>query len=215
MDHESGGRDEVCGIERRRFLALALTVVIALSSIGCVATSDYMYQPATPVVPEPRSDTALVVFVRPSAYAASIAMTILDGNGRFLGDSLAESYFAVQVPPGNHLFIGWAENTAAVQAHLAPGRTYYVEVAPRMGWWSARIQLLALTPGSENWGKLSEWLRESDFYVVDEARGQAYLRERSEDTRERIRRGNDILTEYDNEELAERTIRPEDGVQAR
>lgn len=190
---------------------MALTLLALLACAGCTASSDYMLRPATPVVPKPRPDSALVVFIRPSSYAASIATTILDDKGRFLGDSLPASYFAAHVPPGKHLFIAWAENTAALQAMLAPGRTYYVEVSPRMGMLSARMQLLALTPGSEDWGELGEWLRDCDLYLVDERRGQAYLQERSEDTRERIRRGREILTEYDNEELAERTLRPEDG----
>ena len=44
-----------------------------------------------------------------------------------------------------------------------------------------------------------------------EKAGQYYLATRQEDTAERIRRAQEILTKYDAEELAERTLSPGDG----
>src|SRR5262249_18473662 len=135
----------------------------------------------------------------------------LDERGRFLGDSLPESYFAVRVPAGEHVFVAWAENTAALRASLAPGRTYYVEVASKPGAWSARAHLLAITPRSETWKDVRTWLAESTQLGPNEPGGQAYLQSRSEDVAERLRRANEILREYDAKELEERTIRPDDG----
>jgi hypothetical protein len=157
-------------------------------------------------------DSAVVVFVRPSGFARAMGSTILDGRGRFLGDSLPETYFAVRVPPGEHIFIAWAENTAALRASLAPGRTYYIEVAPKMGALSARMHLLAITPRAESWGELRTWMDESKQTIPDEPSGQAYLASRSEDVAERLRRAAEILKEYDAEELADRTLTPGDGL---
>jgi hypothetical protein len=189
-------------------------VVLILASailVGCTATSDYMMEAHAPDALKPTAEAATVVFVRPSSYARGMRSTILDGHGRFLGDSLPESYFAVKVPPGEHLFIAWAENTAALRATLAPGKTYYIEVAPKLGAFSARMQLLAVTPRSENWKEVRQWVAESKQLLVNEAGGQAYLRERQEDVQERIKRAGEILHEYDPRELEERTLRPEDG----
>jgi hypothetical protein len=191
---------------------VALFALVALlTTTGCAATSDYMAESASPRPIMGVGDMATVVFIRPSSYAKSIKTTILDGRGTFLGDSLPESHFAVVLPPGQHVFISWAENTAALQATLAPGRVYYVEVAPKLGVLSARVHLLALSPRAENWDKVGEWLKETKQFVPDSAGGQRSLASRSEDVQERIRRGTEALANYDAEELAERTLRAEDG----
>jgi hypothetical protein len=116
------------------------------------------------------------------------------------------------MPPGKYTLIGWAENTAAVSAELAADKVYYVEVAPKLGVWSARVQLLALTPKSENWREVPSWLAECQRFTSDEAGGQAYLNGRKADVQERIRRGLQILAEYTPEERAQRVLRPEDGL---
>jgi hypothetical protein len=192
-------------------LVHAVAAVSLLAGLaGCSASSDYM-RPIAPPTLAAKAETATVVFLRPSGFAAGISTTILDDKGRFLGDSLPESYFVSQVPAGEHVFIAWAENTAALRANLMPGKVYYVEVSPKMGALSARMHLLALTSRSESWGELQGWLADSQAMQVDESAGQAYLAERSDDVQDRIQRAREALTEYDADELAERTLSPEDG----
>ena len=196
--------------QRFRWLVGAIVVYLVFAT-GCVASSDYMVESPTLAPPPPNVQAATVVFVRPSAFASGVKMTVMDGTGRFLGDSLPEMYFAAQVPPGEHVFVGWSENTAALRAYLEAGRVYYVEVAPKMGVWSPRVQLLAIKPRAENWEEVAEWLSESTFYVVDEVGGQGSLALEAEEVAERLHRAQEILTEYDEEELEERTLRPHDG----
>lgn len=190
----------------------ALFALLLLVSTGCTATSDYMRPTLVPLDAPPPPGTASVVFVRPSGWASSVVMTIMDDQGRFIGDSTAGSCFATPVPAGKHLFIGWAENTAALQAELSPGQVYFVEVSSRLGWWSARVQLLAITPHSDQWSKLKDWVSDCDKFRPDEAGGQAYLAHRHEAAAEHVRRGKEKLTEYDAEDLGERTLMPADGV---
>lgn len=168
--------------------------------------------PRVPVPLIAPPDAALVVFMRPSGYGRSVATTILDDRGMFLGDSIGETQFAVTLPPGRHVFLSWAENTAPLQGDFLPGRVYYVEVSPRMGFWSTRIQLIALTPRSEHWSHVNEWLHETTQLVPDAAAGQAYLNGRADAVAERVRRARERLTELDAEELADRTFLPQDGV---
>jgi hypothetical protein len=187
---------------------LFLTLVLASFTLGC-ASSDYMKIASGPVS-APAADSATVVFLRPSGMGTAIRTTILDGKGTFLGDTLSSSYFAAKVLPGDHVFIAWAENTPAMKASLLPGKTYYVKVSPRLGAWSARMQLLAIKPGSEDWPKLKDWMGKKHL-DPDAAKGQAYLDERKEDVAKRIASANENLKEYDAKELEERTLRPEDG----
>jgi hypothetical protein len=185
--------------------------VVALTTTGCSASSDYMRPLERPRAIQPKPDAATIVFIRHSGMAAGIVTTILDGRGRFLGDSTSSSYFATHVPPGQHVFIAWAENTAALRADVAAGKTYYIEVSPSMGALSARMHLLAITPKSESWPKRQEWMGDSTMLEANEPAGQAYLRGRGEDVAERIRRANEAIKGYSPEDLAERTIGPADG----
>ncbi len=187
----------------------AIFALAAVLSAGCAAESPYMR--AAGALAPAAADSATVVFARPSAFGSAVAFTILDGHGRFLGDSLPESKFAVRVPPGDHVFIGWAENTAALLARVRAGKTYYVEVAPRMGVASARVQLFAIAPGSNRWADAGTWLANLEPYAVDEAAGQAYLASRTADVVEQVRRAKENLDRYTPEELGERVLRPEDG----
>ncbi|AKU95356.1 hypothetical protein AKJ09_02020 [Labilithrix luteola] len=194
-------------------MTLLLALVLLLTGSGCSATSKYMTpSPAGPASLAAAGDMATVVFIRPSGFAGSQRATVLDGQGRFLGDSLPESYFAVKVPPGEHVFISWAENTGALRATLAAGKVYFVEVSPKMGAFSARVHLLAITPRASSWKKLDEWIAESKAYVPDEVHGQAYLASRKNDVAERIRRANEALNkDYSRDELDERTLLPTDS----
>jgi hypothetical protein len=155
---------------------------------------------------------ALVVFVRPSAYAFAIGGNILDENGKFLGDSLAQSYFAVPMAPGHHLFTVWAENTDAISADLAAGRVYYVEVAPTMGAFSAQIHLRAIKPGQPSWPQLSGWMAKSRPLISDVALGQSRLDARANDVAERLRRAGEHIARYRGEELLKHTLGPDDGI---
>lgn len=196
---------------RRYFVGLAFLGCSA-GMLGCTATSEYMVQPRVPVPLVAPPDAALVVFMRPSGYGRGVATTILDDRGVFLGDSIGETQFAVAVPPGHHVFLSWAENTAPLEGDFLPGRMYYVEVSPRLGFWSTRVQLLALTPRSEHWVHVNEWLQETTQLVPDSAAGQAYLNGRADAVAERIRRARERLAELDAEERAQRTFLPQDGV---
>lgn len=177
---------------------------------GCAATSRYMvkgteYAPVTPEV-------AQVVFVRPSGFARAIAATIVDSQGRFIGDSIPNSRFAVNFAPGEYTFIAWGEGTHSLKASLAAGKTYYIEVAPVMGVWAARFHLKALKPGGKNWDQLQDWLRESTPHTVQTAEGQQYVDGRREDAQDAITKGVARFAEYTPEEAAERTLAPSDGV---
>jgi hypothetical protein len=166
---------------------------------------------AAPPALKAEADKAVVVFMRPSGFGAALAQTILDDKGRFLGDALPSSRFAVKVPSGEHTFIVWAENTGVLKANLAPGKIYFVEVSLSMGFGSASAELLAIKPSTENWAELDEWLADTDVFEPDEPRGQAYLASRQEDVDDRIKSAREKLAGFDAEDLAVHSLGPADG----
>lgn len=188
----------------------AAVFAAALFVTGCSASSQYMHEAAAPSL-APAADKATVVFIRHSGMARGIRTTILDEHGDFVGDSLASSWFTRTYDPGKHMFVAWAENTDVLQADLAPGKVYYVEVDPTMGALSARMHLYALKPGGEDWGKVKEWLGDNKYLEVDVNGGRAAMHERQSDVAERLKRASEHLAEYQGEDLEKRTLRPGDG----
>lgn len=194
-----------------RSLLAALGLVAALS--GCGYTSPFMRPPAAPAALRASQSEALVVFVRPSEYASGVGCTILDEEGHFIGQSPAHTHFAVSMRPGPHMFVSWAENIDALQAELAPGKTYFVEVAPTIGVFSARVHLRALKPGSEKWSKQQEWLRDTQQLQSDRSAGDSYYqRERPKDVVAKVRTAQEKMAKYQGSDLELRTLRPMDGV---
>lgn len=142
---------------------LGVVVVVAVALAGCAGSSKYMVKADAPTAGPP-SDQALVYVMRPSGIGFAINFQIWDRD-RFIGLSQAKSYFAYACPPGKHLFIGIAENKVAVDADLAPGKTYFILTGPRMGGWKARLAMNPVTPGSEYWDKVDTLKKELEFTV--------------------------------------------------
>jgi len=194
-----------------RVAALSLSLgVLALGSLGCAATSPYMATAPHNGV-QAVEDAATVVFLRPSYYASSIKVTVIDGKGRFLGESTPESYFAVKMPAGEHTFISYVDTTAVVKANVQAGHVYFVEIAAKEGPFSPRMQLLAVTPRTAAWGQLDAWMAASASYAPDEALGQQGLSVRGNAVASQLHKAEVLLAEYTPAELAARTIGPEDG----
>jgi len=209
-----------------RGAAAWVTALAIVLGAGCGASSAHMYllkPPRALVVPR---DGAVVVFVRPSNYLKTEAFTIVDGRGRFLGESLPASHFAVRVPPGRHVFVVCRDGGGSLDATVAPGLVYYVEVAPTPRFDivgaalgvredSHRVDLVALKPGAAHWDKLPQWVAETEQYAADEAAGQADLYYDPPDGFDQcVARGNQDPTERSAEGPGAFTLEREDGVPA-
>jgi len=189
----------------------SLWLMVALAS-GCASAARNMVEIKPPQRLVAPADAALVVFVRPSKFAFGIAANIIDEQGRFLGDTPAKGHFAAVVPPGRHMFVVWAENTDAIDAELAPGKIYFVEVAATMGALSAQMHLRAIKPMSANYGHRDEWMVNTTQFAIDGPGGQENLNRRPDDVRERLRRAQEHLIKYSASEREERTLRAPDGL---
>jgi hypothetical protein len=203
----------------KRLLLLALA--IGALNAGCAATSDYM-RPVTG--PEPTGappNKARVVFVRPSGGASEavfmhggarrVVFTIIDERGAFLGDSTEGCRFSVYLDPGDHYFIAWSETTETVKATLAPGRTYYVEVRWKMGWWKPNGTLWAVNRKSNLMKYIPSYLSDTTVTTSDFAAGQAHLNSLGNEVTKAARKGLDTYNGYSPDEKADATLLPDDG----
>jgi len=186
------------------------TLVVALLVMAC--GSPYMQKVAAPQAYEPGSDTAVVLFIRPSGLAPASVATITDSDNRFLGDSLAHSHFGVEVDPGEHLFVVWGETTNALKATVEAGRVYYVNVDTQMGVLTPRYQLLALKPGGANWDKVAEWLSSTDQLRRDDQAARSFEQTKGSEIVERSASAQQNYASYSEEERAERTLVSKDGL---
>jgi hypothetical protein len=194
-----------------RALFLLIAMGSALLLAGCTTRSEWM-NPVIGRSPLRASTTAaVVVFVRPSSYASGYLIPIIDENGRFLGEAGPKTRFAVLVPPGDHLFIGWRENTTLARARLLAGKTYYVEVSTKMGFLEPRVHLLAIAPRTKSWAKLPDWIAETEEMAPNLEAGQRALDQKHDDVQLRIHEAFEALQDFDERELEARTLHPEDG----
>lgn len=189
-------------------------VALVATATGCGSAARYMVEQKPPVALRPAPGQALVVFVRPSKFAFAVSANILDGRGTFLGDMPAKGHFGVSLPPGQHTFVIWAENTDALVANLAPGRIYFVEVYATMGVWSAHMHMRAIKPGTPQWGQRDAWILDSTQFIVSDPAGaqENLLRKGQEKIAERLRRAREHMERYSAAEQFERTLAPEDGL---
>ncbi len=199
------------GRRARQLVILLVWLILSLGPPGCRARSDQM-KPTSTALSAPKAGLAQVVFIRPSLFAANQLVTILDGEGQFIGDSPSVSHFVVSLPPGTHRFVAWAENTTALVADLAANKTYFVEVALRAGAMSPRVVLLAQTPGTENFELVPTWLAQTERLAVSGGTMPESVANRSGDVTERLHAAAQELQDLESAELARRHLKPEDGL---
>lgn len=86
------------------------------------------------------SDKALVYFIRPEKAGWGNNASVFDGV-QLIGVVPYGTKLPFQAEPGEHTFMVIGESADFIQANLLAGKTYYVEVTPRMGWGATRFSL--------------------------------------------------------------------------
>ncbi len=98
----------------------------------------------------PTEDQAVVIFMRPSILGAAIKSPILDISGdeyQVIGNFNAGKKIAYYCDPGERRFMSMGENVDFLDAKFLAGKTYYVQIIPKMGAMKARF---ILKPYKEN-----------------------------------------------------------------
>jgi hypothetical protein len=188
-----------------RRVPVLLVVVLALILVGCAGTSKFMVK-SDPPKAGPPPDKSVVYVMRPSGFGFAINFQIWDRD-RLIGVSQAKSYFVYVCDPGKHLFIGIAENKVAVDADLAPGKSYYIITEPRMGGWKARLAMTPVTKGSEHWDKVEALKAEMEYIVPVEEEVRAWDAAKKDEARSLV----DFFEKNPEREKYTGRLGPDDG----
>ncbi len=193
-----------------RLACCALTLAAAPALAGCAGSSDRMRPAASAAPLAPAEGEATLVFFRPSRFAFHVNFSIYDAKGAFFGDAVADSHFAVKLPPGGYTILAEGENTTALYAHVAAGKTYYVEVVPHLGWLRARVELEALRRGHPDLPEVEAWLRGRRLEPVA-GPGRAAFDRGGADLDGRVAEAKREWDALAPAERRERTLEPADG----
>ena len=90
-------------------------------------------------------DKSVVYFVRSSSMGFAINFKYFD-NDKIIGKFSGKGYIMYECEPGQHIFWAASENADFIIADIEPGKTYMVEVAPKMGGIKARVKLYPISP---------------------------------------------------------------------
>ncbi len=120
---------------------------LALLATGC-GTVRYMKEmPAGSTVQAPKPGKAMVVFMRSGGVGQAIGSSVFEirnDNPELVGLVASNTKVAYEVDAGRRLFMVISESADYMSADLAPNRTYYAFVTPRMGAFRARFSLAAV-----------------------------------------------------------------------
>jgi len=144
--------------------ALCLVLILGMSA-GCAFKSSDMRKvdPARAATSAATGDKAVVVFMRPSRLGGAIQSSVFDvtqpanQTDKLVGIVSSGTKVAYVTEPGEHLFMVVGENADFMTATLAGGKTYYVLVSPRMGWWKARFSLEPVHEAELGSSEFKEW----------------------------------------------------------
>ena len=122
-------------------IATVLAVIAALALSGCasVPMADSSQDVSAKTFAAPR-DKAGVYIYRNETFGAAVKMDVFV-DGRPLGETVAKSYFYVEVEPGARTVMGKSENESSVSFQALAGRLYFIWQEVKMGFLYARNEL--------------------------------------------------------------------------
>jgi hypothetical protein len=144
--------------------AIALIALIALLP-GCSTPGSSISPLMTRLGPDahtpvPLYGRAVVVFMRPTednSLTQSTVYEVASDGDHFVGVVSASSKVAYMTPAGKSLFMVVGESADFMYAELAEGKTYYVLVDPRVGWWKSRFSLLPVRKAQIGSPEFQQW----------------------------------------------------------
>ncbi|EDY84325.1 hypothetical protein VDG1235_3956 [Verrucomicrobiia bacterium DG1235] len=125
-------------------MSLKKISLLAVSIIALLSTNAFASSKSSQKDFPTKEDQALVIFMRPSMLGAAIKSPILDitdEQSQVIGNFAAGKKIAYYCEPGERRFMSMGENVDFVDAKLAAGKIYYVQIIPKMGALKARFIL--------------------------------------------------------------------------
>lgn len=124
-----------------RNFAAALSAVLVLLLSGCASVPMApLEQDAKAKDFSPIPNKASLYIYRNESFGAAIPMTV-SVNGKALGQTAAQTYFRLNLPPGKYNVESHAENVSSLSLTTEAGKNYFVWQEVKMGMWMARSLL--------------------------------------------------------------------------
>jgi hypothetical protein len=195
---------------------LFLATVIFLAT-GCASTK--MLDRANQEVEVPTADKAQLIFMRSSSFGGAVQSTVFNitsTDPEFIGILSYGKKLSYAVDPGKHVFMVIGESADFMEANLAGGKTYYAMVTPRMGAWKTRFSMKPVRNGVDGEfqyesDRFQGWLKKTSF-VENTPESIAWFNANLDSIVSKQTEYWEVWQEKSAEDLAERTLNPDDGV---
>lgn len=194
-------------------------VFLSLVAVGCTPANFVLPAARTPI--SATAESATIVFMHASQMSgAPSATSIFDENQHLVAEIFPRQYRMIQVPPGEHTFLGVTRGRRdtfnrhglhfqdMVRATVEPGKVYFVLVAPNF----RSIRFDAFTSRHENWSRLGEFLTSCSPVDVDMARATPFWQERARHIASIFEQAGRYWLELDEERRTARTLLTTDGI---
>ena len=197
-----------------RFWKVALIAAV-FSLAGCA--SPLMKPAANQTVAAAAAQSSRIVFLRPTSFGGGIQAALFDATTedlKFIGVASAGTKVAYDLPPGKHRLMVVSEAADFLEATLAPGKTYYVYVAPRMAW-TFRFSLWPIKVKSANEfnfqnPEVATWIKNTRL-VENTPAGQKWFTTHLDEIRKKQADYLVVWQQKTLQDLAERTLEEQDG----
>ena len=117
-----------------------LGITFALGACASVPMGDATRDTALKAFSPPHAEKAGIYIYRNESIGAAVKMD-LQVDGKHIGQTAAETYFFVEVPPGQHTLTSISENSDTLSIDTVAGKLYYVWQEVKMGLLYARTRL--------------------------------------------------------------------------
>lgn len=124
----------------RKFILVGLLVSTALVT-GCASVP--MASPERDAQAKAFSikpDKANIYIYRNESFGAAVKIDV-DFDGKPIGQTVAKSYFALEVAPGKHTVLSKAENNEMLDVDAQAGKNYFIWQEVKLGVLFARNKL--------------------------------------------------------------------------
>jgi len=208
----------IARVEEKIMNHIRLTIFISIALIvGCA--SNPMIVSNTHVVSPPTEDQAQIVFFRSSFVGSAIKASIYDvttGSPEFLGILSNGTKISYLTSAGKHTFMVVSEAADFMESDVLAGKTYYSIVTPRMGAWKARFSMWPIRNNADskytiNSADFESWMKNTKVATNSDQSREWYNHNRVSVIAKK-KKYWPVWQQKSKEDLAERTLNPEDGM---
>lgn len=194
-----------------------IVIISALLFVGCA--SNPMVVATDQTISVPPEGGSQVIFLRSSFLGSAINASLYDvTNGKtvFIGVIANGTKLSYTTAPGKHVFMVVSEAADFMEANLRQGKNYYSIVTPRMGAWKARFSLWPIKSDPDanyhhNMPEFKAWLSSTKLFHNSE-KSRLWYEKNKNNIREKQEKYWPAWQQKSDEDIARRTLSPEDGI---